>query len=105
MLAFTVSFSNYYQPTRRTNSLQTTSRYNNIVPWGKHKTSEDPEDEAYAADIERQMQTERDREKSQSHTQLRPQAMPNPYDKAEVTGRECGSILSDSLREPHVLFA
>ena len=104
MLAFTVSFSNYYQP-RCISSLQTTSRYHNIVPWGKHKASEDPDDEAYAADIERQMQTEREREKSQSHTQLRPQAMPNPYDKAEVTGRECGSILSDSLRKTHVLIA
>ena len=99
MLAFTVSFSNHYQP-RRTSSLQITSRY--IVPWGKHKASEDPEDEAYAADIERQMQTEREREKSQSHAQLRPQAMPNPY--AEVTGRECCSILSDSLKKAHVLI-
>jgi len=60
------------------------------VPWGKkHKTAEDPEDEAYAADIERQMQIEREHEQRQTHTQSQPQALPNPYDKAEVKDSEC----------------
>ena len=64
--------------------------FHHIVPWGKkHKAAEDPEDEAYAADVERQMQTERKREQRWSPTQLQPQALPNPYDRAEVKGREC----------------
>jgi hypothetical protein len=55
------------------------------VPWGKHKTPEDLEDELYAAE-ERQMQMEGNHEQ-QTFTQ--PQlASLNPYDKVEK-GREC----------------
>lgn len=61
------------------------SHYISIVPWGKkHKFSGDPEDEAYAADVERQMQVERDRQ-PESYTQLQPQGS----DKVAVKNREC----------------
>lgn len=56
------------------------------MPWGKHKTPDDLEDEVYAAEVERQMQMEGDH---QQQTFTQPQlASPNPYDKVEK-GREC----------------
>ena len=60
------------------------------MPWGKkHQTPEDLEDEAYAAEIERQNRMERDREQRQTFTETQPHVLPNPNDKMEVKDRGC----------------
>jgi hypothetical protein len=59
------------------------------VPWGKkHPPTEDLEDEAYSAEVERQMKKNREQRQTFTQTQVvtQPHALPNPNlnDKAEV---------------------
>jgi len=62
------------------------------MPWGRKQTPEDPEDEAYAAEVERQIQMEKDHEQRRTFTQTQPYVLPNLNlnislnDKAEVKG-------------------
>jgi len=56
------------------------------MPWGRKKTPEDPEDEAYAAEVERQIQMEKDHEQRRTLTQTQPYVLPSLNDIAEVKG-------------------
>jgi len=56
------------------------------MPWGRKQTPEDPEDEAYAAEVERQIQMEKDHEQRRTLTQTQPYVLPSLNDIAEEKG-------------------